>query len=50
MARMSDMKSPHCVGGGVAHGPRGGIDWSFKINKKVLALGNTFLYIVFLIF
>jgi large subunit ribosomal protein L4 len=38
-ARAGDKRPPHWRGGGVAHGPRGGRDWSFKLNKKVKALG-----------
>lgn len=38
-ARAGSIRAPHWRGGGRIHGPRGGRDWSYKLNKKVRRLG-----------
>lgn len=38
-ARQGSIRAPHWKGGGVVHGPRGNVDYSYTLPKKVKALG-----------
>ncbi len=45
-ARGGSKRPPHWRGGGVAHGPKGNRDWSFKLNKKVIGRINRVVHIL----